>query len=121
MRIPLPLIGFFVIEKSGYLQLKNCLLSLEIQALENDCIPTDMVRCDTYLTVQFYIEDLLRLYHNQLRHQRNVINNISDYIYQESASTAMQATFPSFFTWELNRGPFTFTLTDLHQSNIFVC
>lgn len=45
---------------------------------------------------------------------------MSDYIYQASALTAMQATFPSFFTRELSRGPFTFILTDLHQSNIFV-
>ncbi|KAJ5130926.1 uncharacterized protein N7515_006965 [Penicillium bovifimosum] len=32
----------------------------------------------------------------------------------------MQATFPSFFTRDLCRGPFKFTLTDLHPSNIFV-
>lgn len=119
-RVPLPLIGSFAIDKAGYLQLTNRPLSLEIQDLENDCIPTDMARCNTYSTVESYIVDLLRLHNSRLRHQANAINNTSDYIYQASALTAMQATFPSFFTRELCRGPFTFTLTDLHQSNIFV-
>lgn len=95
-------------------------LSLEIQDLENDSIPTDMARCHTYSTVESYIVDLLRLHSSRLRNQANAINNMSDYIYQASALTAMQATFPSFFTRELSRGPFTFILTDLHQSNIFV-
>lgn len=119
-RISLPLIGSFVIDKDGYLQLTNRPLSLEIQDLENDHIPTDMPRYHTYSTVESYIVDLVRLHSNRLRHQANAINNLSDYIYQASALTAMQATFPSFFTRELCRGPFTFTLTDLHQSNIFV-
>lgn len=32
----------------------------------------------------------------------------------------MRTVFPSFFKPELQRGPFVFTFTDLHQSNIFV-
>lgn len=119
-RISLPLIGSFVIDRDGYLQLTNRPLSLEIQDLENDYIPTDMPRDYTYSTVESYIVDLLRLHNNRLRYQANAINNTSDYIYQTSALTTMQATFPSFFTRELCRGPFTFTFTDLHQSNIFV-
>ena len=119
-RVPVPLIGSFIIDKDGYLQLKNRPLSLEIQDLENDHIPTDMPRPHTYPTVESYILDLLRLHNNRLRHQPNAINDISDYINQASALTAMQATFPSFFSRELSRGPFIFTLTDLHQSNIFV-
>lgn len=43
-----------------------------------------------------------------------------DYAYQTGALTAMRAIFPSFFRRDLRRGPYTFTLTDLHQSNIFV-
>lgn len=119
-RISLPTIGSFVIDKDGYLQLKNRPLSLEIQALENDGIPTDMSRCYTYSTVESYVVDLLRFHNNRLKHQANAINNMSDYISQVSALTGMQATFPAFFSRELCRGPFTFTLTDLHQSNIFV-
>lgn len=119
-RIPLPLIASFVIDSDGYLQLTNRPLSLEIQDLENDSIPTDMSRSYTYSTVESYVVDLLRLHHSRLRNQPNAINGMSDYIYQASALTAMQATFPSFFTREFCRGPFTFTFTDLHQSNIFV-
>ncbi|KAJ5142417.1 hypothetical protein N7476_003719 [Penicillium atrosanguineum] len=117
---PLPLIGSFVIDKHGYLRLTNRPLSLEIQDLENDCIPTDMSRWYTYSTVESYIVDLLRLHYNRLRNQENAINSTSDYIYQSSALTAMQATFSSFFAREFCRGPFVFTLTDMHQSNIFV-
>lgn len=119
-RTSLPVIGSFIIDNDGYLRLTNRPLSLEIQDLENDHIPSGMPRGHTYSTVESYVVDLLRLHSSRLRHQANAVNNMSDYIYQASALTAMQAAFPSFFTRELSRGPFTFTLTDLHQSNIFV-
>lgn len=119
-RISLLSIGSFVIDKDGYLSLTNRPLSLEVQALENDHIPTDIPRSYTYSTVDSYIVDLLRLHNNRLRHQANAINNLSDYINQTSALTTMQATFPSFFTRELCRRPFIFNFTDLHPSNIFV-
>lgn len=111
-RISLPLIGSFVIDKDGYLSLTNRPLSIEVQALENDYIPTDMPRSYTYSTVKSYIVDLLRLHNSRLRHQANAINNLSDYINQTSALATMQATFPLFFTRELCRGPFTFSLAD---------
>ncbi|OJD26313.1 hypothetical protein ACJ73_02315 [Blastomyces percursus] len=60
----------------GILRLTNRALSLGIQELENEEIPT--------------------------------------------ALAAMRAMFPLFFHRDLRRGPFVFTLTDLHQSNIFV-
>lgn len=119
-RIPLPLIGSFAIDKDGYIQLTNRPLSVEIQALENDSIPTDMSRSYTYSTVESYVVDLLRLHHSRLRNQPNAVNHMGDYLYQASALTAMQAAFPSFFARGFCRGPFAFTLTDLHQSNIFV-
>ncbi|KAJ6008457.1 hypothetical protein N7540_012433 [Penicillium herquei] len=119
-RISLPAIGSFVVEKDEYLRLKNRPLSVEIQALENDHIPTDMPRDYTYSTVESYIVDLLRMHNNRVRHQPNEINNLSDYINQTAALATMQTTFPSFFTRDLCRGPFAFTLTDLHPSNIFV-
>ncbi|KAJ5720468.1 uncharacterized protein N7483_008402 [Penicillium malachiteum] len=119
-RISLPAIGSFVVEKDGYLRLKNRPLSVEIQALENDHIPTDMLRDYTYSTVESYIVDLLRMHNNRVRHQRNAINHLIDYINQTAALATMQTTFPSFFTRDLCRGPFAFTFTDLHPSNIFV-
>lgn len=95
-------------------------LSLEIQDLENDHIPTNMPRSQRYSAADSYVMDLLGLHNSRLRNQANAINSLSDYIYQASALTAIQATFPSFLTKRLCRGPFTFILTDLHQSNIFV-
>lgn len=32
----------------------------------------------------------------------------------------MRTVYPSFFNPELRRGPFAFTFTDIHQSNIFI-
>lgn len=119
-RIPLPRIGSFVIDKSGYLQLTNRPLSIEIQDLENERIPTGMLRNYTYSTTQSYAMDILHAHNNRLIHQPNAINNIGDYIYQVSALAGMQTVLPSFLSRELSRGPFAFTLTDLHQSNIFV-
>lgn len=119
-RIPLPKIGSFVIDHDGFLRLTNRPLSLEIQDLENEEIPTDMPRNYTYSTVDSYVTDLLRIHDSRIRYQPNAINDTGDYIYQTSALTAMRTAFPSFFRPELRRGPYVFMLTDLHQSNIFV-
>ena len=119
-RIPLPKIGSFVIDHDGFLQLTNRPLSIEIQDLENEEIPTDMPRDYTYSTVDSYVMDILRMHDSRLRHQPNAIDDAADYIYQTSALTAMRTVYPSFFKPELRRGPFNFMLTDLHQSNIFV-
>ncbi|KAJ9248068.1 hypothetical protein C8Q69DRAFT_186948 [Paecilomyces variotii] len=119
-RIPLPKIGSFMIDHDGFLHLTNRPLSLEIQELENENIPTNIPRDYTYSTVESYVTDILRIHDNRLRHQPNAINDTGDYIYQTSALAAMRTVFPSFFKPELRRGPFAFTFTDLHQSNIFV-
>jgi hypothetical protein len=119
-RIPLPKIGSFVIDHNGFLRLTNRPLSLEIQDLENEEIPTNIPRDYTYSTVDSYVTDILRIHDSRLRHQPNAINDTGDYIYQTSALTAMRTVFPSFFNPELRRGPFAFTFTDFHQSNIFV-
>ncbi|KAE8354801.1 hypothetical protein BDV28DRAFT_163879 [Aspergillus coremiiformis] len=119
-RTPLPRIGSFVIENDGFTRLKNRPLSLGIQDLENECIPTDMPRDYTYSTVDSYVVDTLFLHDSRIRHQPNAINDLADYIYQTSSLTTMRAIFPLFFRRDLRRGPFIFSLTDLHQSNIFV-
>ncbi|KAJ8225850.1 hypothetical protein LV156_009038 [Aspergillus fumigatus] len=118
--IPLPKIGSFVIDQNGFLRLTNRPLSLEIQDLENEEIPTNIPRDNTYSTVDSYVSDILRIHDSRLRHQPNAINDTGDYIYQTSALAAMRTVFPSFFNPELRRGPFAFTFTDFHQSNIFV-
>lgn len=119
-RIPLPRIGSFVINSDGYLCLSNRPVSVEIQGLENEKIPTDMPRDFTYSTVESYVCDLLRVHDNRLRHQPNGAHSVADCGYQMSALAAMRTTFPQFFCRSFCRGPFVFTLTDLHQSNIFV-
>ncbi|KAJ5735217.1 uncharacterized protein N7483_000342 [Penicillium malachiteum] len=79
-----------------------------------------MSRCETYSTVPSYIVDLIGNHNNRIVNQPNAINHTGDYVYQVSALTAMQATFPSLFRREFFRGPFVFNLTDMHQSNIFI-
>ncbi|KKZ63773.1 hypothetical protein EMCG_01877 [[Emmonsia] crescens] len=119
-RTPLPKIGSFVIDNNGFLRLTNRPLSIGIQDLENEEISTDMPRDYTYSTVDSYVVDTLSFHDSRIQHQPNAINDLGDYIYQTSALAAMRAIFPLFFRRDLRRGPFTFMLTDLHQSNIFV-
>ena len=119
-RLPLPRIGSFMIDNDGFLQLTNRPLSLEIQDLENERIPTNMARDYTYCTVNSYVMDILGVHNSRLINQPNAVNDTGDYLYQASALTAMQATIPSFFQRKFDRGPFVLSLTDLHPSNIFV-
>lgn len=119
-RIPQSKIGSFVIDQDGFLRLANRPLSLEIQELENEGIPTSIPRNYTYSTVESYVADILRMHDNRLRYQPNAINDTGDCIYVTSALTGMRTLVQSFFNPETRRGPLTFMLTDLHQSNIFV-
>ncbi|KFY46968.1 hypothetical protein V494_00261 [Pseudogymnoascus sp. VKM F-4513 (FW-928)] len=119
-RIALPRIGSFVIDDNGFLSLTNRPLSIEIQTLENEKVPTNIRRDHTYSTVDSYIVDMLAVHDNRLLSQPNAINNVDDCVYQMSALGAMRTVMPLFLRRELRRGPFVFTLTDLHQSNIFV-
>lgn len=64
--------------------------------------------------------DTLLYYDSRLRNQPNAINDLANYIYQTSSLTAMRAIFPLFYHQDFCRGPFIFTLTDLHPSNILV-
>ncbi|KAJ5562194.1 hypothetical protein N7461_000955 [Penicillium sp. DV-2018c] len=119
-RTPLPRIGSFVIDKDGYLTLCNRPLSMELQELENENIPTGLAREYTYSTVDSYVTDILEVHDSRLRNQPNAVNNVQDCGYQMAALAAMRTIAPFIFRREFHRGPFVFTLTDLHQSNIFV-
>ncbi|KFZ06251.1 hypothetical protein V501_07595 [Pseudogymnoascus sp. VKM F-4519 (FW-2642)] len=119
-RAPLPKIGSFIIDRDGFLRLANRPVSVEIFELENEEIPTDIPRDCTYFTADSYAMSIIGIHDNRLRHQPNAIKGAGDYIYQASALTAMRTVLPSFFKQECRHGPFLFTLTDLHQSNIFV-
>ncbi|EED17256.1 conserved hypothetical protein [Talaromyces stipitatus ATCC 10500] len=119
-RKPLQRIGSFAIDNNGFIHLQNRPLSLGIQELENERIPVDMPWNFTYSTVDSYVVDTLAYHDSRLYHQPNAINDTGDFIYQTSSLTTMRAIFSSFFRRDFRRGPFVLTLTDLHQSNIFV-
>lgn len=119
-RIPLPRIGSFIIDNDGFLQLNNRPLSIELQLLESDNIPTGISRHYTYSSVDPYIADLLAAHDSRLRNQPNAIKDISDFAIQSGALAAMRTISCLFFDRNLRHGPFVLSLTDLHQSNILV-
>ena len=119
-KIPLPRIGSFVINDDGVLCLQNRPLASEIQEMENEGIPIDIPRDCVYATSDSYVVDMLSCHESRLRYQPNAIFSEGDCISQITALTLMKAIFPWIFRRDLRRGPFLFTLTDLHESNIVV-
>ena len=119
-RVPLSKIGSFIIDDNGFLQLNNRPLSIQIQELENENIPVDIQRNCTYSTVDTYVSDILSLHDSRLLYQPNAINDSSDFLYQASCLATMRTVFHSFFNRRFRHGPFIFSLTDLHPSNILV-
>ncbi|PYI28058.1 hypothetical protein BP00DRAFT_459711 [Aspergillus indologenus CBS 114.80] len=117
---PVPKIGSFIIDPKGYLVLANRPLSMEIQQLENEHIPTGIPRDYTYSTVDSYVTDILDYHDSRFRHQPNAINDLGDCVFQLASLAGMRTVSKSIFQKGLRRGPFVFSLTDLHQSNIFV-
>jgi hypothetical protein len=119
-RHPLPRIGSFVINEKGFLVLANRPLSIQIQQLENKEIPTGINRGYTYSTINSYLADVLAFHDNRFRYQPNAVNNLGDCVFQLSSLSAMRTVSRSFFQRGFRRGPFVFSLTDIHQSNIFI-
>lgn len=120
MRISLPRIGSFILNKDGYLSLSNRPLTLQIQQLENERIPVDIPRNVTYSTADSYVNDILSFHESRLRSQPNAVQHLEDGFYQTSALMVMRSIWSCYFRRDLLRGPFFLSLTDLHQSNIFV-
>ncbi|GAD96456.1 predicted protein [Paecilomyces variotii No. 5] len=118
-RIPLPRIGSFVINENGFLRLINRPLSIELHQLENENNPTNIARDYTYSTVDSYIVDLLGVHDNRFRDQPNAVNDLGDCVFQLSTLSGTRTISPTFER-SFRRGPFIFSLTDIHQSNIFV-
>ncbi|GES66805.1 hypothetical protein ATEIFO6365_0016009300 [Aspergillus terreus] len=88
--------------------------------MEYEGIPTDIPRDLTYCTSEGYVLDLLRCHDNQIRHKPNAISDEYDGRAQMAALAAMRTIHPHYLRRDLRQGPFVLTLTDLHQSNIFV-
>lgn len=119
-RFPFPRIGSLTIDNCGVLSLTNRPLTCTLQQLENLGIPTDIPRDQTYSSTDMYFADLLAYHDNRMRYMPNSIHSASDGQEQLSALTMMRAMFRHFTNRNLRDGPFVLTLTDLHQSNIFV-
>jgi len=86
----------------------------------NKGIPSAITRSTTYSTVDLYLFDLLMCHNNRIHYQLNSIHNQDDGNQQLVALTMMRAILPHFIRRNYCHRPFVFTLTDLHQSNIFV-
>ncbi|RMZ82656.1 hypothetical protein DV738_g1636, partial [Chaetothyriales sp. CBS 135597] len=119
-RVPQPRIGSFTIDNKGFVSLTNRPLTLQLHALENEGIPTNMDRFRTYECTESYALDLLACHDNRLLHQPNSMNDEMDGRRQMSAIGLMRSVLPRFIRSKTMRGPFFFGLTDLHPSNIFV-
>lgn len=118
-RIPLLRIGSFTLNNNGFITLTNRPLTLRLQTLENEGIPS-IPRDSTYLSVEPYILDLLQCHDNRIHYQPNSIHDFEDGQQQMSALTMMHALLHQIISRDLRNGPFVLTLTDVHQSNIFV-
>ncbi|KAI9839089.1 MAG: hypothetical protein M1837_002228 [Sclerophora amabilis] len=119
-RSPLPQIGSLTLNDQGLLSLTNRPLTVKLQQLENEGIPTNIDRDLTYSTTDAYYLDLLAYHDNRIRHQPNSVHTENDGRGQMAVLAAMRAVLPSFMSRDLRHGPFVFTLTDLQPGNIFV-
>ena len=119
-REPQPRIGSFTIDDAGFVSLSNRPLTLRLQTLENEGIPTNIHRSRTYESTESYALDLLAYHDSRLLYQPNSINDEMDGRRQMSVIGLMRSTLPQFINSGTRHGPFVFGLTDLHASNIFV-
>ena len=119
-RLPFEQIGSLTIDNQSVIQLKNRPLTLRLQHLENQSVPTSIDKDLTYRSTDAYLLDLLEYHDSYLRYSPNSIRDELDGQAQLSTLTMMRAILPQFTRRDLRRGPFILNLTDLHQSNIFV-
>lgn len=113
-------IGSFTIDNAGFISLSNRPLTLRLQALENEGIPTNIRRLQTFESTEYYALDLLAYHDNRLLHQPNSMNGEMDGRRQMSVIRLMRSTLPQFINFKTRHGPFVFGLPDFHTSNIFV-
>lgn len=119
-RIPQPRIGSFTINDQGVISLSNRPLTCRLHILENDKVPTNIDRNTTYTSVASYVYDLIGCHDNRLLYQPNSMDSDKDGRNQTTALSLMRSISPNFINPKTRHGPFFLTLTDLHQSNIFV-
>ncbi|RAH59988.1 hypothetical protein BO85DRAFT_467618 [Aspergillus piperis CBS 112811] len=119
-QFPFDRIGSLTIDNHGIVKLTNRPITLRLHHLENESVPTNMDRDLVYSTNDSYYMDLLSYHDSRLRHVPNSIRDKADGEAQLSTLTIMRALLPHFSCRKHRRGPFIMTLTDLHQSNLFV-
>lgn len=119
-KVPLPRIGSWTIDDSGIVSLSNRPLTILLHESENLEIPTGIPRDLTYTSVEPYLLDLIACHDNRVRYQPNSIHDQSDGLAQLAALTAMRTLLSKFTNRRFRQGPFVLSLTDMHQSNIFV-
>ncbi|KKK16642.1 hypothetical protein ARAM_000507 [Aspergillus rambellii] len=119
-QFPFDRIGSLTIDNQGTIKHTNRPLTLRLHHLENESVPTNMDRHLTYSTSDSYFMDMLSYHDSRLRHAPNSIRDKADGEEQLSTLTIMRALLPHFSHRDYRRGPFIMTLTDLHQSNLFV-
>jgi hypothetical protein len=119
-QVQFPRIGSLAMDDRGVVSLTNRPLTLQLHQLENEGIPTHIPRNLTYPSTDTYFADLLACHDSRIRHRPNSVLGQEDAWAQLSTLAMMRALGPHFTDREQRFGPFTFMLTDLHQSNIFV-
>ncbi|KID72919.1 uncharacterized protein G6M90_00g004750 [Metarhizium brunneum] len=118
--VPLARIGAFRLDNNGYLQLDNRPMNVMFAMHENEGIPLDISRHTTFSSVDDFVLQHLAAFDNRLLYQQNAITSRDDAWYQMTSLAAARAIFPQMFRRDFCNGPFVFTLTDMHRSNIFV-
>ncbi|KAF5017204.1 hypothetical protein F66182_10893 [Fusarium sp. NRRL 66182] len=118
--VPLPRIGAFRLDDAGHVQLDNRPLTMEVVMQENEDIPLDMPRHETYTRVDDFVLACLDALQNRLVYQPNTMPSMADGCFELAALTGARALFPQMLRKDLRSGPFVCTLTDLHRSNIIV-
>jgi hypothetical protein len=87
---------------------------------ENEGVPTSIPRKLVYGSADTFFSDLLACHDSRIRDQPNSILDERDGLEQMANLFVMRGLLPHFTTRDRRYGPFVFSLTDLHPSNIFV-
>ncbi|KAG5916626.1 hypothetical protein E4U42_007571 [Claviceps africana] len=119
-KISLPRIGSFRLDEKGYIRLDNRPLSIQFTMQENEGIPLGISRETTFSRVDDFFQAHLTAFENRLLHQPNGVRSYDDACYQMTGLVIAQTVLPRVFRKELNSGPFVYSLTDIHRSNIIV-
>ncbi|EFY84979.1 hypothetical protein MAC_08963 [Metarhizium acridum CQMa 102] len=119
-RVRLPRIGLFRLDSNGYLRLDNRPMSVQTTMHENEGLSLHMSRRTTFSSVKDFVLSQIAAFETRFIEQPNVIASHEDAWYQMTSLAAAKLTIPQLFRDDLCNGPFVFSLTDLHRSNIFV-